>query len=291
MSNLGRDKLWTPEVWAEIDKAVMAEVGRLRVSQKVFPTLQTPNAPNVSADVFNRQTMTIQEGITLPFMEISVEFALTQSQVDNESMLRTGRTLAQFAARSVALAEDLLFFQGAQAPVPQGVRVTNIASAGPGLLNLPGALQAIAVNPLAQGGGYGESTFAAVSQGIGALTAAGHPGPYALILEATLFADTHAPVPNTLTTTADRINPLVEGRFYSTGTLPANRGLLVSLGGNPTTIYIAQEAITAYTQEDQQGNYRFRVFERVQLVAREGQACLSLQFQPAGAQQQAQPGN
>jgi hypothetical protein len=36
-NNLGRDKVWTPEIWADIDKAVLAEVGRLRVAQKVFP--------------------------------------------------------------------------------------------------------------------------------------------------------------------------------------------------------------------------------------------------------------
>ena len=71
---------------------------------------------------------------------------------------------------------------------------------------------------------------------------------------------------------------MVEGRFYGTGTLPALRGLLVSLGGDPTTVSVAQDAITAYTQEDQQGNYRFRVFERVQIVAREPEACLPIHF-------------
>jgi uncharacterized linocin/CFP29 family protein len=282
MSNLGRDKLWseTPDLWADIDKAVMTEVGRLRVAQKVFPSQSLPNAANVSADLFNPRAMTIQEGITLPFMEISVEFALTQSQVDNEATLHTARTLAQRAARSVALAEDLLFFQGAGVQLPQGVRVTNLNSAGNGLLSLQGSLRAV---PVARGagGGYGEATFAALSQGISALITAGHPGPYALVLEATVFADTHAPVPNTLTTTSDRVNPMVEGRFYGTGTLPGLRGLLVSLGGDPTTVSVAQDAITAYTQEDQQGNYRFRVFERVQIVAREPEACLPIEFQAA----------
>jgi hypothetical protein len=42
--NLGRDKVWTPEIWADIDKAVTAEVRQVRAAQKVFPTLSVPNA-------------------------------------------------------------------------------------------------------------------------------------------------------------------------------------------------------------------------------------------------------
>jgi uncharacterized linocin/CFP29 family protein len=290
MANLGREKLWTLEVWGEIDKAVMAEVGRLRVAQKVFPAMQMPNAPNVSADILVQPAqgqglaqptpLMIQEGATQPFMEISFEFALTQSQVDNEATLHTAQTLARLAARSVALAEDTLFFQGLRAPLQPGVRVTNVASAGQGLLNLQGVglIQILRQ----QGGGFGENTFTAISQGIAQLTGLGHPGPYALILEPAIFADTHAPAPNTLTTTADRIMPLVDGRMYAAGTLPLNSGLLVSLGGDPTTIYVAQDAITAYTQEDQQGNYRFRVFEREQIVPRETQAFVRLEFAAAG---------
>jgi hypothetical protein len=57
--------------------------------------------------------------------------------------------------------------------------------------------------------------------------------------------------------------------------------LLVSLGGEPTTIYVAQDAITAYTQEDGEGNYRFRVFERVQFVARDKAAFVNMKFQAA----------
>jgi hypothetical protein len=42
-NNNGRDKLWTPEIWAEIDKAVTAEVGQIRLAQKVFPSMPFPN--------------------------------------------------------------------------------------------------------------------------------------------------------------------------------------------------------------------------------------------------------
>lgn len=295
--NLGRDKLWTPDTWADIDKAVQSEVGRLRVAQKVFPAVQAPNAANVSADVLDPATMTIQEGITSPFMEISVEFALTKSQVDNEATLHTARTLARLAARSVALAEDLLFFQGFKVTSPRDpkakppdrkanpgiypARATNAESAADGLLDSKAAHRrgAIKLAAVSAAGGPGTTIFDEVTKGIAALVNAGQPGPYALILATNLYAEIFATVSNT-TTTADRILPLVEGRLYGTGTLPEYAGLLVSLGGEPTTIYIAQDAVTAFTQEDQQGIYRFRVFERVQIVAREAQAFVSFEFLP-----------
>jgi uncharacterized linocin/CFP29 family protein len=279
--------MWTPQIWSDIDKAVMADVGRVRVAQKVFPAQQRPNQDNVQADILMisqapGDPLMIQEGITLPFIEISAKFALTESQMNNEANLSTAHTLSQLTARKVALAEDLILFQGSAAKLPQGITVTNMPPTWKGLLNIGGMLPPIDVQPLASGG-FGENTFTAVSKGIGDLIAAGHPGPYALVLETSIYADTHAPVPNTLVTTSDRINPLVDGRFYGTGTLPAKTGLLVSLGGNPTTIHIAQDTIVVTNWQDPFGNYRFRVYERVQVVAREPQAFVKLQFQASTA--------
>jgi uncharacterized linocin/CFP29 family protein len=283
-----RGNLWNAQTWNDIERAVMADVGRVRVAQKVFPSQQKPGQDNVQADILmygqspagdGGGPLMIREGVTVPFIEISAKFALTQSQLNNESSLRTAQTLAQLTARKIALAEDLLIFQGKNAELPQGVVVTNLLTNWEGLLNLEGMLDPIRVEPLSgAGGGYGENTFRAVSQGISALISAGHPGPYALILETSAFADTHAPVSNTLVTTSDRIIPLVDGRFYGTGTLPANTGLLVSLGGNPTTIHISQDAGVVYNWEDPFGNHRFRVFERMQVVAREPEAFVKLQF-------------
>lgn len=278
----GREGMWTPQIWSDIDKGVMADVDRVRVAQKVFPTQLKPNQDNVQADILTvgnapGDPLMIQEGVTLPFIEISAKYALTESQLNNEVNLRSSKTLAQLTARKVALAEDLVFFQGAHAKIPNDVTVSNMSPDWPGLLNLPGMLAPIEVERL-HSNGYGENTFKAVSQGIGKLITAGHPGPYALILETSLYADTYAPVPNTLVTTSDRINPLVDGRFYSTGTFPTGTGLLVSLGGTPTTIYIALNTTVVTNWRDPFGNFRFRVYERVQIVTREPNAFVKLVF-------------
>lgn len=279
--SLGRDKVWTPEIWGEIDKAVKAEVGQIRVAQKVFPSVQFSNGAVVPADILDFTTMTVQEGQTKPFIELSVEFTLTQSQVENEATLRTGRTLARLSAKAVALAEDTIFFQGKGAALA-GVRVVNRDSAEDGLLGKAGA--PVVVDPKAKG--YPESIFGAVAGGISTLIGNAQPGPYGLFLESSVYADTYAPLPTTLVTTADRIIPLVPGGFHATGTLLVPKaggagiktGLLVSLGGEPTTIYVGVDAITAFTQADTVGNFRFRVFERVQFVARDPRAFVKFEF-------------
>lgn len=287
MDHLRRDELWADAgstAWAEIDTAVQAEVARIRMAQMVFPTVQVPDSPNVSVDQFDPKTMTIAEGQTRPFVEISLKFALTGSQVDNEASLRTARALALLAAKTTAQCEDEIFFQGNQAPnfvknpFPKLLTFTNINSMGRGLLGLINPKQIVPVNPPAPKTAYGSATFDAVVQGIAVLIGLGHPGPFALFLSTEIYADTYQTVAASLTTTADRIRPLVTGGYYGTGSLPAATGLLVSLGGEPTTIYIAQDAVTAFTEGDVDGLYRFRVFERAQIVNRDARALVRLDF-------------
>jgi len=300
MNRLGRDMLWGDAgstAWTEIDNAVQAEVARIRVAQLVFPTIQMPGASAVSNDQFTSATMTITEGQTLPFVEISLEFALTDAQVANEASLHTGRTLAVLAAKTIAQAEDQVFFQGTNAPYsipatnpfPRFLKFANLAGAG--LLGIIAAGVATGATtapvPVTRPAGattYGSATFDGVVKGITQLIGVGHPGPFALFLSTDIYADTYQTVPAGLTTTADRIRPLVTGGYYATDSLPrppaapSSTGILVSLGGEPTTIYIAQDAVTAYPGQLPGGSYGFRVFERVQIVNRDPAALVQLNF-------------
>jgi uncharacterized linocin/CFP29 family protein len=281
--NLGRDKLaWPAEVWQDIDQAVLDEAGRIRIAQKVFPASTDGNGQYVPDDAIDRRdgakALEIPEGRTKPYVELSVDLALTESQVENESTLHTGRTLAMLAAKDIAQAEDTLFFQGVEALAEDPLRVVNRAGAAAGLLNLDGA-DDVEVQPLeGEDTGYGPKTFKAVVDGISKLTAKGQPGPYALILATDVYADTFAPVGGTLTTTADRLTPLLTGGFYGTGTLPDRSGLLASLGGQPTTLFVGQDLITAYTQSNERGQTVLRVYERVQIIARDPTAIVKLIF-------------
>jgi uncharacterized linocin/CFP29 family protein len=191
--------------------------------------------------------------------------------------------LSRFAATAVAMAEDILIFQGAAAALPPGIVVQRAGTAGNGLLGL--AVNDIPVNPIAGAapGIYGDGTFTAITQAIAELQADGQPGPYALFLGYPIYADTFRPVvagaaAGTLITVADRIIPLVSGGFHGTSTLPADRGLLVSLAGDPTNIAVSLDATTAFTQQDVARLYQFSVVERVQYRARYERAIRSFTF-------------
>jgi uncharacterized linocin/CFP29 family protein len=314
-TNLGRDKVWTPEIWTEIDNAVKEE-WKQRVAQTIIRTIPMEGAADVSAPRIDLNTGTIAEAQKLPFVEISREFSLTQSQVDNEATLRNGRDFARVAARLVAMAEDAVVFQGGpgfnalvqrvqgqQPQQPPLLRATNLASVANGLLGIApvavpvNQMPAQPANPVPAGAGgrggaaapaaaaapapeptYRENTVTAVLRGMAALRQAGQPGPYALFLSPRAYADAGSPIADQQTP-AERLERILKGGFQSANELPDNRGLLVSLGGEPVTICLAQDIAVAFNQQDPEGNYRFRAFERVQVVVREPSALVRLEFQ------------
>lgn len=414
-------------LWKDINDAVLKEVCKVRVAQMVFPSTVLPNDPTeVINDVVdfpsgigtkaddttpNRATrirpielaLAIPEGLTKPFQEIYCGFALTGAQVSKEGETRTARTLARMAAKEIALAEDIVIFQGKDGAVPIDVvlepgfsgepdvytdadkgllrtteteidvkplpdspnavsevqkvtlppatagafklkfreqetgdlnhnasqgdvqtALTNLATIGTGnvgvtragagtsaapfvyTVTFQGALAGrnvpeitatsnltgpsgfdpkIKIETITEGVPvYGPNTFKAVVDGIAYLTKAAQAPKHALILPSAVYADTYAPVGDTLVTTADRIKPLVEGGFLGTGTLPdptdgtPGYGLLAALGGDPTSVYVGREAKAQFLQQET-SKYLFRVVERVQFVARDKRALVRLKFE------------
>jgi uncharacterized linocin/CFP29 family protein len=274
---------WPDSIWAEINDAVVKEVAKVRIAQKVFPTTVFDNDPTeVINDVITFPALTIKEGSTKPFVEIFREFPLTSTQVSKESEKKAGKTLARMAAKEIALAEDVVIFQGSDGDLKE-VKTEQRDSAVKGLLGeapKKGHLEVKKVDPPRAGLVYGENTFSKVTKGIADLTATGQAPNFALILPTAVYADTFVPPsPASLVTTAERIRPLVEGGFYGTGTLPPDKGLLVALGGEPTSLYVGREATTEFVRKEG-ANYIFRVVERVQFVARDARAFVVLDFQP-----------
>jgi uncharacterized linocin/CFP29 family protein len=299
--NLGRDRVWNDQIWSEIDKAVREEVGRIRVAQKVFPTTTANNVLPVATNIFvpappPPPPLALQPDVFQPFLEISREFVLTHAQVDGEENIRLAAPLARLAASAIAAAEDtILFFGPAQiaAVLATGVTVTNQPGAlPPGFVAVAAAA---AFPPVGVAGAtprgappppFVGDIIGAVAQGIANLTAQAQPGPYALFVPPSRYAQAFAPAaPGMLMTPGDQINHVVTGGFYMVNSLtivgpppPPDTGILVSLGGEPAKIILGNDAMTAFLFTDGQGNYHFRVFERIQLVVRDGRAFQTLQF-------------
>jgi uncharacterized linocin/CFP29 family protein len=275
---------WTTQIWDDINNAVKIEAGKVRIAQKVFPTVTCDNNPTEVADEsINLKDLSIQEGKTKPFVEISREFSLSRTQVANEPTLKTCKTLARMAAKQVAMAEDGIIFQGEKYKL-EGVEFENLN--GEGLIGAAGAENAskepvcveLVEKTRRKEIKYGEKTFGAVTTGLATLVRDTQAPPYALFLPTKVYADTYAPASShSLVTTADRIKPLVEGGFYGTGALPKYKGLLVALGGEPTTLYVGRE-ITVEFRREERSKYVFAVVERIQFVARDLRSLVLLTF-------------
>jgi uncharacterized linocin/CFP29 family protein len=276
---LGRDKVWNEQIWGEIDKAVREEMGRIRVAQKVFPCTilynvqAVPVAEVPTAD--DTPPVLKADDKFLPFIEMSMPFTVTQAQVENEGSMHLGMALARLAARSLAAAEDIFLFLAEEDSddfieilTDKGIALTNKRAIPDGIVK-----SAEATEPAK------DDIFTALTKGIGKLNKNNQPGPYALFLSPTQYATTYEPIDDdSLVTNADRIVPLVPGGFYVVNSLSDDVGILVSLGGEPTTIYLGTEPTTALAYVNELGEYKFRVFERIQLVVRDSTAFVTLDF-------------
>ena len=321
---------WSDEIWKAIHKTVHDETMRVRVGAKFLPHRRVhPKTTSVQPDtVVNAplqgeqlSTLTVDEGTTIRLNEIWTEFALTTQQVHETAEAKnpdhtTAVTLARRAAQYLALGQDTVIFQGFNgytAPFfAQNVRFRTPLPTDGGLLSLTGGPYAspnppIAVpslaSPPAVGVRYGENTFTAVTEAYAVLTAQGHPGPYALILNTTPFADLYAAVGlGSLVITADRVEPLVKAGLFGTGTIPPNAslpssppssppaspptsppgaqsfGVFVSVGGDTMDLVCGLHATTVFMQQDLNQLWRFRVLERFALRVVDPTAIQVLEF-------------
>lgn len=295
--NLGREKLdWSQDIWNRIDQAVHDECQRTKIAAKFIPMYGpiSPGETTVLSDrvEFDEKKLSVNETEITPIVEIIAEFKLTLQQVEREQELMTAVTLATRAANLLSQAEDLLIFQGQAVTKAHSLfkdeKVRLISgTAGDGLLNGKKPKEQVVEVELLAGavppGKWGEKTFEAVAKAYARLQsgeglAQAHYGPYALVLHHVPYADTYAPLEKTLIMPADRIKPLVTEGFYGTGTLPELRGILVSLGGNTMDLVMGMDAKTAFLQEDPDGRYRFRVFERFALRLKDTSSVIRLEF-------------
>jgi uncharacterized linocin/CFP29 family protein len=278
-TTVNRAGFWNDQVWSSIDDGVTKSVLAIRVAQKVFPVTQLSGVTSVPADHFNPEKMSIAEGLTRPYVELAVEFSLTNGQVNADPAGATAITLSKLAAKALALGEDMVILQGKDATLPSSVRIESGGeSIGNGILGLESA-RTILVKPPDPNAptNSGGEILAAISKGIATLTKDQQAPPYALIEDTNAFAATWGSVINGAPAYTV-LNPVLTGGIFGTGAMRPNTGLLIALGGDPTTIYSGIDATTEPTHKAGAGQYNFRTYERVQFVARDHRAFVKLDF-------------
>ncbi|MGF6971568.1 putative linocin/CFP29 family protein [Paraburkholderia sp. WC7.3g] len=281
---------WSPEVWASINgtdqtnpgllKTVM---GPMRVAQHVFNTTVQGTEDSIHADTVDLKTGIPTTGQMKSFATLIKSFVLFPVHV-GDSKLTMAMNQVTLAAQSLALVEDMLYFQGqkAKAILPKQVSMPDkdIEKLGDGLLGIAESNLTIQVALSNENNKtYGAQTFAAVVKGISFFTKNLQGPPYALILEPAVYADTNVPLEDSsLITPASAIRPLLEtGGFVMTPGLPQKTGLLVSLGGQTTTLYVGTApAVACKFATD--NSYSFTASESIQFHNIDPRSLVKLEF-------------
>ena len=277
---------WDTGLWNEIRQAVLAEFQRINIGMRFLPQRKAgEDARTVPADLIESKSgkLFIEEAPTTPLIETWAEFALSPQQLSGEPKYQTAKTLAVRAANFLAQAKDALIFQGEKAlstnPTFTEKRVfARSGPAGVGLLDAAqpaGQLEVAALDSASSS--FGDNTFSAIAEGYSRLQGLGHHGPYAVVLHSLPYADAFAPIPSLLRP-AERIETLLQGGLYGTATLPPGTGFLVSTGGSSLEVLVGREPAAAFLQEDPDGSYRFRVWQRFALRIRDPSAIIGLRF-------------
>jgi uncharacterized linocin/CFP29 family protein len=292
MSNGG---FWSPATWMQFngnpnDKTqpglLRTTMGPMQVPQHVFPTIVTGNDNSIPADTIDLGTGIPSTGATRSFATLRKPFTLFPVHVADPALTMATNQVT-LAAQALALVEDTLFFQGNDAQLPQGGGTSVNLPAGDqakldsGLLGIATTNKVISVSPRKKGI-YGLATYSAVVAGIAQFTSDQQGPPYALILSPDIFADANLPLEDeALVTPASAIQALLAtGPFVMSPGLPNKTGLLASMGGKTTTLYVGTGPLVEYNAYD--GSvYSFTGRESIQFLNIDARSLIKLKFEDA----------
>jgi hypothetical protein len=258
-------------------------MGPMQVAQHVFPTIVTANDNSFPADIVDPQTGNPTTGVTRSFATIQKPFTLFPVHIKDPALTMATNQVT-LAGQALALAEDSLFLQGSNAQLPIGGRKTvtmppgDQAKLDKGLLGIAAGNKVIDVQP-GKLETYGLATYSAVVAGISQFTADQQGPPYALILSPDTFADANFPLEEeALVTPSSAIQALLaSGPFVMSPGLPIKTGLLASLGGKTTTLYVGTVPLIEYDAYD--GTlYSFTGRESIQFLNIDARSLIGLSF-------------
>jgi hypothetical protein len=294
---------WTPAIWMQFngnpnDKTqpglLKTTMGPMQVAQHVFPTTVTGNDTSFPADTIDLNSGIPTTGATRSFATLRKPFTLFPVHVTDPALntpSTMGGTMAAnqvtLAAQALALVEDTLFFQGNDAQLPQGGGTSvnlpsgDQAKLDSGLLGIATTNEVLSVSPRKKGI-YGLATYSAVVAGIAQFTTDQQGPPYALILSPDIFADANFPLEDeAMVTPASAIQALLAtGPFVMSPGLPPKTGLLASMGGKTTTLYVGTQPLVEYNAYD--GSvYSFTGRESIQFLNIDARSLIKLKFEDA----------
>jgi uncharacterized linocin/CFP29 family protein len=293
---------WTDEQWARINQVVQEEVSRARVAATFLPLygplppdsdfvrMQGITYPALPPADFRQQVdrIHIDDSETIRLATLQVKVYVRAAQMADQEMLSV-LTLFRRAANVLARLEDVVVFNGlitnllpppaftppaaAVAGLPQVWEILG-GQVTPGLLTLlPGSPPPMVVPPVAAA----EPLVPTIAAAIGNLEAAGHFGPFAVVLANNYFVRAQTPGAAGWVLPQDQIIPFLGGgSLLRCSVLPANSGVVVALGGAPVDLVVATDVSPQFLQVTNAPEVLFRVREKIVLRIKEPAAIQTL---------------
>lgn len=274
---------WTEEQYGLVRDLIAEEVEKARLAHKFVPEFTLgEEARNVPAEVYDADTDTVDDVNTIPLVEVWAPVNLTRLQAEDAD-LSAALMLLRRAANRLARAHDAIVFTGQPAAgQPPDTAPPNVEVAG-GRENdgISGAVNNVDVGPVPPGS-FGEELVRRVAQALVQLENAGYIGSYVLVLGQQLFTDANTPSRGSLAMPRDRIEALLGGGpVHRSTVLEDDRGLLLSLGGEPMDRAVAVAPRFEFLRIGNNEVRECRVFERFALRLKEEESVITLTRRPA----------
>jgi hypothetical protein len=292
---MSNGNFWSQDIWMQFngnpqDKTkpglLRTTMGPMQVAQHVFPTIVTGNDNAIAADTINLETGIPTTGATRGFATLLKAFTLFPVHVADATLTMASNQVT-LAGQALALVEDTLFFRGKDAVLPEaGGKSVDLPPGDKekldrGLLGIATKNPVIPVSPR-KNTTYGLETYSAVVKGIAKFTGDQQGPPYALILSPEIFADANLPLEDeALVTPASAIQALLaSGPLVMSPGLPTKTGLLASLGGKTTTLYIGTGPLVEYNAYIN-SVFLFTGRESIQFLNIDSRSLIKLEFTDA----------
>lgn len=197
--------------------------------------------------------------INLPILYKDFKIMWRDVEADRHLGLPLDVSTAAVAANFVAVAEDSLIFNG------------NPELGHEGLLAAKGRLKV-------KVGNWDEpsAALADVVKATGALSEAGHYGPYAMVVSPAMFGRMVRVLPNTGMLELDQVKAIISGGVFYSNVISGNKAVVLATGAQNLSLAVGQDMVTAYMGPANM-NHLFRVLETVALLIRRPDAICTVE--------------
>jgi len=267
----------TPEEWARIDEAVVNTARGMLVGRRVIAILGPlgPGVYSMPYSVFNgksqagvdmvgeKEDMAVEPDkratINLPILYKDFKILWRDVEADRHLGIPLDVSTAAVAANFVAVQEDGLIFNGSSELGHEG------------LFTAAGRLTV----PIGSWDKSGTALADAV-KAAGALAAAGHYGPFAMVVSPVLFGSMVRVYGNTGMLELDQVKALMSGGVHYSNVISGKKAVVVATGLQNLSLAVGQDMTTGYLGPVNM-NHMFRVLETTALLIRRPDAICTIE--------------